>query len=201
MKHESIRKMTALALLAALVAVLQTVASGIKIGPIPISLTLVPIVIGAILCGPGAGAGLGALFGAITAIAGITGADAGTQALILANPIWTIATCLVKATACGWAAGWLYRALRKWQTLGCIAAAVGAPIINTGIFALAMMTGLRPSLEAWAGGTDAVYYLFIVLIGVNFFVELGINAVLSVAIARIVQVVEKQMHRKQQKHG
>ena len=67
MKHENVKKMVALALLAALVVVLQTVASGIKVGPIPITLTLVPIVIGAVLYGPGAGAGLGAitLLGAI----------------------------------------------------------------------------------------------------------------------------------------
>ena len=48
MKHENVKKMVALALLAALVVVLQTVASGIKVGPIPITLTLVPIVIGAV---------------------------------------------------------------------------------------------------------------------------------------------------------
>ena len=56
-KHISVVRLTSLALLAALIVVLQTVASGIKIGPVPISLTLVPIVVGAILFGPGAGAG------------------------------------------------------------------------------------------------------------------------------------------------
>ena len=113
MKHENVKKMVALALLAALVVVLQTVASGIKVGPIPITLTLVPIVIGAVLYGPGAGAGLGAIFGLVTAIAGLTGADGGTQALIQANAFWTLATCIVKATAAGWVAGLVYQALRK----------------------------------------------------------------------------------------
>ncbi|MFR7743130.1 MAG: hypothetical protein ACLU3I_07465 [Acutalibacteraceae bacterium] len=50
--HASVVRLTSLALLAALVVVLQTVASGIRIGPVPISLTLVPIVVGAILFGP-----------------------------------------------------------------------------------------------------------------------------------------------------
>lgn len=157
MKHENVKKMVALALLAALVVVLQTVASGIKVGPIPITLTLVPIVIGAVLYGPGAGAGLGAIFGLVTAIAGLTGADGGTQALIQANAFWTLATCIVKATAAGWVAGLVYRALRKHQTLGCVAAAISAPVVNTGLFLLAMTTVLRPSLEAWAGGTNLVY--------------------------------------------
>ncbi len=192
MKHENVKKMVALALLAALVVVLQTVASGIKVGPIPITLTLVPIVIGAVLYGPGAGAGLGAIFGLVTAIAGLTGADSGTQALIQANAFWTLATCIVKATAAGWVAGLVYRALRKHQTLGCVAAAISAPVVNTGLFLLAMTTVLRPSLEAWASGTDLVYYVFVVLTGVNFLVEFGVNAVLSVAIARIVQVVGKK---------
>ena len=115
--------------------------------PIPITLTLVPIVIGAVLYGPGAGALLGATFGLVTAVAGLTGYDAGTQALIQASPIWTILTCFVKATAAGWVAGLVYRALRKKQTLGCVLAAMSAPVVNTGIFLLAMTTVLRSSLE------------------------------------------------------
>ena len=39
-KHTSVVRLTSLALLAALVVVLQTIATGIKIGPVPISLTL-----------------------------------------------------------------------------------------------------------------------------------------------------------------
>ena len=70
-KHTSVVRLTSLALLAALVVVLQTVATGIKIGPVPISLTLVPIVVGAILFGPGAGAFLGGVFGVVCLIAGI----------------------------------------------------------------------------------------------------------------------------------
>lgn len=189
--HAAVVRMVTLALLAALVIVLQTVASNIKVGPIPITLTLVPIVIGAVLYGPGAGALLGAIFGLVTAVAGLTGYDAGTQALIQASPVWTISTCFVKATAAGWVAGLVYRALRKKQTLGCVLAAMSAPVVNTGIFLLAMTTVLRSSLEAWAGGTDMVYYVFVVLTGVNFLVEFGVNAVLSAAIARIVKAVAK----------
>lgn len=189
--HAAVVRMVTLALLAALIIVLQTVASNIKVGPIPITLTLVPIVIGAVLYGPGAGALLGATFGLVTAVAGLTGYDAGTQALIQASPIWTILTCFVKATAAGWVAGLVYRALRKKQTLGCVLAAMSAPVVNTGIFLLAMTTVLRSSLEAWAGGTDMVYYVFVVLTGVNFLVEFGVNAVLSAAIARIVKAVAK----------
>ena len=191
----STARLTAMALLAALVVVLQTVASGIKIGPVPITLTLVPIVIGAILEGPKAGALLGGVFGLVTLIAGIIGADPFTFMLWTVSPVWTIVVCLAKAVGCGLAAGLVYKALESRHTTGCIAAALAAPIVNTGLFALAMLTVFQGTLAELAGGTDAVYYLFIVMIGVNFLVEFAVNAVLSAGIARVALVVSKQMKK------
>ena len=78
---------------------------------------------------------------------------------------------------------------------GCIAAALVAPVVNTGVFAVGMLTVFRPILAQYAGGTDVVTYLFVACIGVNFLVEFAVNAVLSAAIARIVQVVRKQLEK------
>lgn len=193
MKKDRIIRLTALAILTALVIVLQTVASGIRIGPIPISLTLVPIVVGAVLLGPAAGAGLGAVFGLITIIAGISGADEFTNILWAASPFGLIVVAMGKAVLCGLAAGLVAKALAKRETLGCILAALSAPIVNTGVFAIGMLTIFRPALQDFANGSNAVYYLFIVMVGVNFLVEFSVNAVLSAAIARIVQVGKKQL--------
>lgn len=193
--HTVIVRMASLALLAALIVVLQTVASSIRIGPVPISLTLVPIVVGAILFGPGAGAGLGAVFGVVCLIAGITGADQFTNVLWLASPGWLIVVCMGKAVLCGLCAGLVAKALRTEQTLSCICAALCAPIVNTGVFAIGMLTVFRPVLQSYAGGTYVLYFLFVAFIGVNFLVEFCVNAVLSAAIARIVQVVQKQLKR------
>ena len=192
MKKDRIIRLTALASLTALVIVLQTVASGIRIGPIPISLTLVPIVVGAVLLGPAAGAGLGAVFGLITIIAGISGADEFTNILWAASPFGLIVVAMGKAVLCG-LAGLIAKALAKRETLGCILAALSAPIVNTGVFAIGMLTIFRPALQDFANGSNAVYYLFIVMVGVNFLVEFSVNAVLSAAIARIVQVGKKQL--------
>ena len=122
--HASVVRLTSLALLAALVVVLQTVASGIRIGPVPISLTLVPIVVGAILFGPGAGAGLGAVFGVVCLIAGITGADEFTNVLWVASPFWLVVVCVGKAVLCGLCAGLVAKALRQRQTISCMLAAL-----------------------------------------------------------------------------
>ena len=194
--HERTKRMTALALLTAIVVVLQLVGSSFHIGPIPFSLVLVPIVIGAIVFGPAAGAFLGAVFGVIALSGGISGTDWFTAALWNFSPFWTAVTCLVKGALCGAVAGWVYRALQKRVTLGCIVAALVCPVVNTGVFALSMLTVMRGGLmkiaadNAW--GSNVLTVLFVVVIGVNFFVELGINAVLSAAIARIVKAVVKK---------
>ncbi len=193
--HASVVRLTSLALLAALVVVLQTAASGIRIGPVPISLTLVPIVVGAILFGPGAGAGLGAVFGIVCLIAGITGADEFTNVLWVASPFWLVVVCVGKAVLCGLCAGLVAKALRQRQTISCILAALTAPVVNTGVFAIGMLTVFKPVLQDYAGGTNIVYFLFVAFIGVNFLVEFAVNAALSAAIARIVQVVQKQLEK------
>ena len=159
-KHISVVRLTSLALLAALIVVLQTVASGIKIGPVPISLTLVPIVVGAILFGPGAGAFLGGVFGVVCLIAGIAGTDQFTNLLWVANPFCLTVICVGKAVLCGWVAGLVYRALEKRQTLGCIAAAICAPIVNTGVFAIGMLTVFK-SYSAGLRGRDGHRLLFL----------------------------------------
>ena len=145
------------------------------------TLTLVPIVVGAILFGPGAGAGLGFVFGLVCLIAGVTGADQFTYLLWTASPFWLIVVCVGKAVLCGLCAGLAAKALEKKQTLSCIAAALVAPVVNTGVFAVGMLTVFRPILAQYAGGTDVVPYLFVAFIGVNFLVEFAVNAVLSAA--------------------
>ena len=57
--------MVGIAVLAALVVVLQLLSSVIKIGTVSITLTLIPIVVGAAFYGPGAGAILGTVFGLV----------------------------------------------------------------------------------------------------------------------------------------
>ena len=59
MKTTKIRRMVGVAILAAIVVVLQSVGSFIRFGSVSVSLVLIPIVVGAAMYGPGAGAVLG----------------------------------------------------------------------------------------------------------------------------------------------
>ncbi len=208
MRNQKILRMVQLALLTALVVVLQLTGTFIKIGPLPLSLVLVPIVIGAFLLGPKAGAFLGGVFGVITMVAGISGTDVFSFLLWSGNPVCFVLICLLKATLAGFGAGLIYKGLNKlfsgkYLTLTTVLAAVCAPIINTGIFVLGMLTcyfgtmSELPSMfpDAFGGFGSAFGVVFIGLAGVNFIGEFAVNLILSPAVVRVVDILSKKIAR------
>lgn len=186
---EKTRRLTGLALLTAIVAVLQVVASFIKFGPFSITLALAPIIIGAALFGPKAGAYLGGVFGVVVLLACIMGWDPGGSVLWNANPFLTAVICLGKGILAGLCAGAVYRAVSKVTmepVVAAILSGIVSPVVNTGLFCLCLMLLFHDILISWAGGTDIVYYIIFGLTGVNFLLELVINLVLSTVIVRVV---------------
>ncbi len=194
-----------MALLMALVLVLQLLGSFIKIGPLPMSFVLVPIVVGAFLLGWREGGVLGFIFGLITVVMGITGVDGFSFLLWDASPIGFIIVCIIKATLCGLGSGliykWLNKALgEKKIVLTTVIASISAPIINTGLFVLGMFTFFFDSLPALFPDAFAQYGSVIELVilgfaGLNFVGEFIVNLLLSPAIVRIVAVVGKKIKK------
>lgn len=171
------------ALLTAIVVVLQLMGSFVRFGVFSVSLVLVPIVIGAALCGMKAGAWLGFVFGCAVLLSG----DAG--AFLAVNVPGTIATVLVKGTLAGLVAGLVYKALEhKNLYVAVIAAAIVCPVVNTGIFLVGCKLFFMEIITTWAGGADVATYIITVLVGGNFLFELGANAILSPAIVRILKI-------------
>lgn len=185
-KRISTRTLTGLALFTAIVVVLQFLGAFIRFGPFSISLVLIPIVVGAALYGPWAGAWLGFVFGLVVLLSG----DAA--AFLTVNPLGTVLTVLVKGAAAGLCAGLLYRALEKvngW--LAAIAAAIAAPVVNTGLFLVGCLLFFLPTVSEWAaamGFPSVGNYMIFGLVGANFLVELAVNLVLSPVIVRLVKL-------------
>ena len=177
------------AVFTALVILLQFMGSFIRFGPFAISLVLVPIVIGAATCGVKVGTWLGFVFGVVVLISG----DAAPfMAIDFAG---TIITVLLKGTACGLAAGAVYKALEKYNRyLAVAAAAIVCPLVNTGIFLLGCLVFFMEAITEWGiaeGFTNVVGYMFLVLVGGNFLFELGSNIVLSPVIVRVLNIEKK----------
>lgn len=188
-------RMTGIAILSALVIVLQVFTTFVHFGPFSITLALVPIVVGAAMYGVGAGAFLGAVFSVVVVIMCITGGDPGGAMVWNANPFLCVLMCMLKGTMAGLVAGLVYSLLSKVNIyLGTIAAAFISPIVNTGIFILGMLLFFKDLLAQWSGGTDLLYYIIIGLTGINFLVELVVNMILSPVIVRIITAVQKTDH-------
>lgn len=189
----SAKRLTGLAILLALVIVLQVWGGSIKIGTTPLSFVLVPIVVGGMLYGVAAGAFLGLAFGVVVLIYGITGADPFTAILFNDHPFWTAVLCLGKGAAAGAAAGLVFCLMKKKNAyVGTFLAAATAPVVNTGLFILGALAFLKDTLQAnFVSGTSVVYFLIIVCAGVNFLVEFAINLVCAPSLYTAVRVVGK----------
>lgn len=188
-------RMAELAILTAIVAALQLTGAAIRFGATSVSLVLIPIVLGAIIVGPTAGAWLGFEFGLIVYLMGVSGMDLFTFLLFTDHPVATAAICLGKGTLAGWCAGLLYRALgKKWPVAAVFAASALAPVVNTGLFILGALL-VQDTLKAnfVAEGSTVLYFLIIGCAGLNFIFEFVLDLVVSPALCRIVNAVKKQL--------
>ena len=186
--------MTTIALLMAMVIVLQFIGSMIPPigGMVSISLVLIPIVVGAACYGPSTGAVLGATFGVITAINCATGADPGGHMVFQASAIGCILVVMSKAILAGIMAGLLYRVSSRINGyVGMLCAAIVCPVVNTGVFLASMLLFFKDVLAVWAEGADIFVYLLSGIVLCNFLPELLINIVFSPAGQRILSVVKK----------
>lgn len=180
-------KMVMAALMTTLVIVFQLLATYTTFfGPFSTAIGLIPIAIGACLCGPVVGTWLGFVFG-IVVIA------TGGAALFFAFSVpGTIITVLVKGAACGLAAGLVYEMLKKkFKFIAAVAAALICPVVNTGIFLLGSAVFFMPyakEIGAMVGIEKAGFGIFIALAFGNFIFEILMNAVLSPVFVRIINI-------------
>lgn len=194
-KINDTKKTVMLSLLSATVAVLTVLGNFVRFGPFPITLALCPIIVGAAIYGPSAGAILGGVFGLAVFVTGLFGWDGGAVMMLMsANPLALVLVCFGKAIAAGWCAGLVYKAFSEKQLkVGVVAAGIVCPVVNTGIFVVAMLLFFRSTLQSWAGGKDIVTYILFGMTGINFLVELGVNMILAAGITTIIKYAKNNM--------
>ncbi len=197
MKNSKTTKLVEMGIFIALVLVIQLLGGAVKVGPISISLVLIPIAVGGILLGPLCGAVLGLTFGVATVIGGLTGADPFTATLLNSGAwgaVFTTLLCLVKGTMAGFVSALIYKLLApKSKVAAVLLAAVAAPVVNTGLFVLGALTVLNSLItQNFVGsGSNIIYFVFIGCAGVNFLIELAVNVIFTPAIRRILTAVRR----------
>ena len=206
MKNKSLSAGTiaGLAILTAVVIILQLLGSFIHFGPFSISLVLIPIVVGAAVYGKWAGAWLGFVFSVVVLIM-----DA--QAFLVISVPGTILTVILKGTLAGLVAGIVYDLFRKWAlvfknldtekeswqiNIGVVLAAIICPVVNTGIFLLGCTVFFLPTIREWgaaAGYSNVGAYMLYGFVGGNFLFELLFNLILSPTIVQIIRLGKRRL--------
>ena len=184
------RQVAVLGIFTGIVVILQLLGSFIRLGTFSISLVWIPIVLGAVLYGPLAGAWLGLVFSLVVLVM-----DSGIFMAI--NPPATILIVLTKGTVGGLVAGLVYKILKGANRyVSVVAAAVAGPLCNTGIFILGCLMFFRETMAEWAAGLGfgdhVVQYVFIGLVGANFLVELLVSIILSPSLFRLAEYFQKR---------
>ena len=187
----SARRVTWLAILLALVIVLQTFGGSVNIGAVQLNFTLVPIVLGAIMLGPIAGLILGLACGIVVLIQVIIGLVPFYTLIWTETPVVAALTCVVKTTVAGFLCGYVYKLIAKKNAyVAVFVAASVVPIVNTGLFILGCL-GMWDAILTIAGGSNIFGFIVISLVGVNFFVELAVNLLVSPALYKVIKIVDK----------
>lgn len=183
-------------ILTALIIVLQTFASGIKIANFTPPLSLIPIITGAILFGEFTGAILGFVFGIVVVMTVISGAEPFSTLMLNFNPVMTVVICLLKGTAAGYLSGLAYKLLSgRSKMLSLIISSIITPIVNTGIFTIGMLTVFYKLINdsaVSAGADNTIVFFFSAFIGINFLTEVVFIAVLVPAISNIIYVIKQK---------
>lgn len=206
-KFFTAKNVATLGILLALVIVLQAFGGAITIGAVSLNFTLIPIVLGAILLGPIAGAFLGLACGVVVLIQVIIAPSGFYWYIFTYDPIVTVLTCLVKTTVAGLVAGFLFQWIEKKNRYVAVFVASGiVPILNTGLFilgALLMNEGVAATQDWMINtlgfakylGMNPFVFILVGLVTFNFFAEFGVNLLVAPALHTVYKAVEKQFKK------
>ena len=187
----SAKRVTGMAVLLALVLVLHIFGGSITIGAVQLNFTLIPIVLGAMFYGPIVGGILGLSCGVVVLVQVIMGLVPFYTLIWTNDPVVTTLTCLVKTTAAGVLAGFVFDWLSKKNAiLAVFVASAIVPIVNTTLFVIGclFMTG---SVYGMAGEQNVLVFILVSIVTFNFFIELAVNMVVAPALHTVYKVLKK----------
>ena len=207
-QHSNILMLTQMAVLIAIMLVLETTGLGmLKIGLLEMTILQFPVIVGAITMGPTAGAGLGLVFGLIS-FWGCFGKSAFGATLMGIHPFYTFLVCVPTRTLMGFLCGLIFqavnRAVFRWtekpgqvlKMVPYVTASLCGALLNT-LFFMTMLVVLFGSTEyiqsfmEMAGTTNPVLFCCW-FVGLQGFVEALVCAFLGTSVSRAVNAVLKK---------
>ena len=203
-KKTDVRLLTELALLTAVLLVMNYTPLGYLKTPwgVEITFMVIPVAVGSLILGPMAGAFLGLVFG-LTSFAQCFGASALGVIMLQENPLGTFVCCVVNRVLVGLIPGLLYGQFKRSSRLrgpGLALCCFLTPALNTllyiaGNWMIFHDTWLNVSVTTYGytGGGGASLLIFMLgLVAVNGLAEAASSLVLGTAVCK---ALEKTVHR------
>lgn len=196
-KTMDVRQMVLLAMLGGILLVMSFTPLGyLNIGPLAISLNMIPVAIGAMALGPKGGAFLGGVFGLTSFLQciGVGGTSLMGVALFEISPVLAFVQRFFPRLLAGWLSGLIYQGVRK-ATNGTVAGFVtgfGAALLNTLLFmaALLLLFGNSEYLRSLIGGRNLLVFVC-AFVGINAIVEMVATTAVVGALGGVLDKIRK----------
>lgn len=192
--HEQIKKITITAILGAILTILGFFP--IRISALSITLTVIPVAIGIIICGTKTGIILGTLFGFVSFIQCL-GYDAFGTTMFNINPFYTFLVCVPTRVLVGTIPGLIFKTLvNKHKHLAQILVCVLVPVLNTLFFMTTLCvcfyhTDYIQSFVSALGATNPLMFV-VLFVGINGVVEILAGVLISYPISKALEVSMKK---------
>ncbi|MEE1319215.1 MAG: ECF transporter S component [Ruminococcus sp.] len=195
-------KMVFSAVLIALIILMTFTGIGyIPIGPLKLTLNVLPVAIGAVVLGPVYGTILGLVFG-LSSYFTCFGMDALGTLFMSINPFLLFIMCVVPRILCGLLPALVFKLIEKKDKSKIIGSAVSCTltaVLNTVGFLALMWLFFAPELssntavvEMLGSGVDSIITLFVMFAGVNAIFEALTSLILGSAICKALFAVMKK---------
>ena len=188
------------AVLVAIMLVMQlTGINSIRIGPLKMSFMTLPVAIGAMLVGPGAGAILGGVFGLLSFWSAVSGTGGLTTFFFQYKPFSTFLLCVGTRVLMGFICGLIFKLVSRLdkdeKTWSYFVGALSAPLLNT-IFFMGYiilffynMENVQALVES-TGAANPIHFV-ILLVGIQGLIELAAVCIVGGILTKVLSKVVK----------
>ncbi len=184
----TVRKITICGVFAAIICVISFLP--IRTLGLEITLSMVPVAIGATVFGPAIGSVLGGVFGVISFIQCFGFSPFGATLLSI-NAFYTALVCIPTRILAGFLAGVVAKAAAKKETLSLVLGSILAPVLNTVFFMSALCLAFYNTeyIQGFVSVLGAVNPIMFILlfVGINGLVEIIAGAVIALPAAKAVK--------------
>ena len=180
-------RMAQLAILTAIILLMGFTPIGfLHVGAVEITFIMIPVIIGAIVMGPGAGAFLGGMFGLVSFIQ-CFGMSAFGGALLGIQPVFTFLICMIPRILMGWLCGLIFRGLIRVDRTKSKSVAYCV----TSLCGVLLFFGQTDYIMGLRGGMNLLAFI-VAFVGLNGLVEAIVCFIVAAAISKALDVIMKR---------